>query len=291
MFLPLDLYNDAANATLHHLKSRFIYDEIEAEVNMCFDQFTFKLGRDVYRHYKKIASIQVLEADDIETSGKPLWPAGSLPPDAYVNVLMQKDIKILGRNIDINDIISQMLENNIRTSLGMAISRFEARELTTGIQELEALISVNRKTHFLLSKVLKMAPFDDILKEADESTKLGEFNGRIIAHFVEEIVNDIIPNYCFNNVTKRFVRGTVFYGAPVQRVNMPKTKFIDLFGSKAASIEYAMKIAESKECIGDYHLYAMYRLLGRAGFGIICNEINTHVGMIVKLINLDEGHA
>ena len=174
-----------------------------------------------------------------------------------------------------------MVENNIRTSLEIAIARFEARELTTGIQELEALILVNRKAHILLSQVLKLESFDDILKEVDESTKIGEFNGRIITHIVEEIVNDIVPNYCFNNVTKRFVRGTVFYGAPVQRSNMPNAKFIHLFGSKAASIEYAMKIAESKECIGDYHLYAMYRLLGRAGFAIICSEVNTHIGMIV----------
>lgn len=31
-FIPLDLYNDAAFRTLQNLKSRFIYNEIEAEV-------------------------------------------------------------------------------------------------------------------------------------------------------------------------------------------------------------------------------------------------------------------
>lgn len=53
---PLDLYNDAASRALYSLKQRFLYDEIEAEVNLCFDQLVFKVSEDLYTYYKIAAS-------------------------------------------------------------------------------------------------------------------------------------------------------------------------------------------------------------------------------------------
>ena len=35
---PLDLYNDSAHYALTVFRKQFLYDEIEAEVNLCFDQ-------------------------------------------------------------------------------------------------------------------------------------------------------------------------------------------------------------------------------------------------------------
>ncbi|KAJ1343340.1 hypothetical protein BSLG_002366 [Batrachochytrium salamandrivorans] len=66
-YLPMirlqDLYNDAGYRTLYDLKSRVIFDEIEAEVNLCFDQFMFKLGQRIFLHYKKAASLLLLPSD------------------------------------------------------------------------------------------------------------------------------------------------------------------------------------------------------------------------------------
>lgn len=52
----LDLYNDAANYSLFNFRKQFLYDEVEAEVNLCFDQFVFKFSEMVFAHYKQIAS-------------------------------------------------------------------------------------------------------------------------------------------------------------------------------------------------------------------------------------------
>ncbi|CAB3258031.1 unnamed protein product [Arctia plantaginis] len=40
----------------HCFKKQFLYDEVEAEVNLCFDQFVYKLSEQVYSHYKQLAS-------------------------------------------------------------------------------------------------------------------------------------------------------------------------------------------------------------------------------------------
>lgn len=52
----LDLYNDAANYSLKQFRKRHLYDEIEAEVNLCFDQFIYKLSDAVFTHYKQLAA-------------------------------------------------------------------------------------------------------------------------------------------------------------------------------------------------------------------------------------------
>ena len=55
MLYPLDLYNDSAYYALTQFRKQFLYDEIEAEVNLCFDQFVFKLSEQIFVYYKHLA--------------------------------------------------------------------------------------------------------------------------------------------------------------------------------------------------------------------------------------------
>ncbi|KAL5012024.1 hypothetical protein ScPMuIL_010575 [Solemya velum] len=52
---PLDLYNDSAHYALTRFHKQFLYDEVEAEVNLCFDQFVYKMSDQVFEHYKHLA--------------------------------------------------------------------------------------------------------------------------------------------------------------------------------------------------------------------------------------------
>lgn len=52
----MDLYNDAAMHALLVFRKQFLYDEIEAEVNLCFDQLVFKLSDKVFTHFKCLAA-------------------------------------------------------------------------------------------------------------------------------------------------------------------------------------------------------------------------------------------
>ena len=56
VFYPLDLYNDAAMNALTVFKKRHLYDEVEAEVNLCFDQFVYVLSEQIFRAYKQTAA-------------------------------------------------------------------------------------------------------------------------------------------------------------------------------------------------------------------------------------------
>src|SRR5690348_15222022 len=43
IFFPIDIYNDAAAQALYGLKQQFLYDEIEAELNLSFEQLLYAL--------------------------------------------------------------------------------------------------------------------------------------------------------------------------------------------------------------------------------------------------------
>ena len=53
---PLDLYNDSALYALTIFRKQFLYDEVEAEVNLCFDQFVYKLSEQIFSYYKQLAA-------------------------------------------------------------------------------------------------------------------------------------------------------------------------------------------------------------------------------------------
>jgi cytoplasmic FMR1 interacting protein len=54
---PLDLYNDSASCALHRFQKQFLYDEIEAEVKLCFEQLIYKVSEQIYEYYRTMASL------------------------------------------------------------------------------------------------------------------------------------------------------------------------------------------------------------------------------------------
>jgi cytoplasmic FMR1 interacting protein len=56
VLLPFAIYDDAARRALDEFGQRFLYDEIEGEVNLCFDQLVFKLSEEIFRQYKEQAA-------------------------------------------------------------------------------------------------------------------------------------------------------------------------------------------------------------------------------------------
>ena len=61
MLYPLDLYNDSAHYALTVFRKQYLYDEVEAEVNLCFDQFVYKLSEQIYAYYKHLAGSILLD--------------------------------------------------------------------------------------------------------------------------------------------------------------------------------------------------------------------------------------
>jgi cytoplasmic FMR1 interacting protein len=148
-------------AALNSLRVQFLYDEIEAEVNLAFDQLAYKLSEAVYGHFKQTASrsarclrrsvgrsvgwlvgctsggslrwsvvacsLQLEKA--YKTYAELIFPVGRFqaPKSRFDVLLKQRHVQLLGRSVDLNHLIAQRMNGYLRQNIDYAITRFEVR--------------------------------------------------------------------------------------------------------------------------------------------------------------------
>lgn len=269
---PLDVYNDAAYRALFVLQRKFLYDEIEAEVNLVFDQLIYKLSDQIYSYFKILASNILLDnkfRGVIERVQKE--SRFSLPMSRYDVILAQKCINLLGRTVDINFLISQRVNINIRENLQKSIQKFETSDLTQ-IVDLESMVDNVRLTHKLLSQYLTLDPFSNIMAEVNESSSVVSFEGKITRHVFEELCMDIFPNYIFNSHTQRFVKGPPIKDKEkevYEREKPPRIPMVYLYGTKGFNTSMNNINDQYRTFIGHEHVRAMIRLVGQDSLGLI----------------------
>lgn len=270
---PLDLYNDSAHYALTVFRKQFLYDEVEAEVNLCFDQFVYKLSEQIFAHYKQLAGNILLdkrfrvECEVLGFNFHQNYPRNN----RYETLLKQRHVQLLGRSIDLNKLITQRINADMHKSLELAISRFEATDIT-GIVELDALLQVNRVCHKLLSKHLALDDFDAMLKEANHLVQAPY--GRITLHVFVELNYDFLSNYCYNGATNRFVRQQgLNLVNPVQREKPPQMSHYYMWGNKQLNAAYSTQYSQYTGFVGAPHFHAMCRLLGYQGIAVVMDII------------------
>ena len=277
---PLDLYNDSAFYALTVFRKQFLYDEVEAEVNLCFDQFVYKLSEQVYSYYKHLAGSILLDKRFRQECQQLGTYITSPPPNRYETLLKQRHVQLLGRSIDLNRLICQRINNSLAKSLDLSIGRFEAGDIT-GIVELEALVKVNRLTHKLLSKHLALDDYDDMFREANHNV-LAPY-GRVTLHVFWELNYDFLPHYCYNAATNRFVKcRDIQFSQPVQREKAAQMAHHYLWGSKALNIASTTIYAQFSHFVGAEHFNCMAKLLGYQGIAVVMEELLKVVKSLVQ---------
>lgn len=148
--LVLDVYNDAAECGLYVLGKQYLYDELEAEVNLGFDQWAYLMAEDVYSYFKNKAASQVLDKvrDRTEqgtgtSQGRAGCKGGRVggvvqvykkrldntrggswlqqPVRRFHVALAQRHVRLLGRVIDVNDMLTQSLHSRLAGDVDLAI--------------------------------------------------------------------------------------------------------------------------------------------------------------------------
>uniref|UniRef100_A0AAX7TC51 Cytoplasmic FMR1 interacting protein 2 n=1 Tax=Astatotilapia calliptera TaxID=8154 RepID=A0AAX7TC51_ASTCA len=267
---PLDLYNDSGYYALTKFKKQFLYDEIEAEVNLCFDQFVYKLADQIFAYYKAMAGSVLLDKR-FRAECKNYGVIIPYPPsNRYETLLKQRHVQLLGRSIDLNRLITQRISAAMYKSLDHAISRFESEDLTS-IVELEWLLEVNRLTHRLLSKHMTLDSFDAMFREANHNVSAPY--GRITLHVFWELNFDFLPNYCYNGSTNRFVRTAIPFTQEPQRDKPANVQPYYLYGSKPLNIAYSHIYSSYRNFVGPPHFKTICHLLGYQGIAVVMEEL------------------
>ncbi|GMR48351.1 hypothetical protein PMAYCL1PPCAC_18546, partial [Pristionchus mayeri] len=267
----LDLYNDAAQFALLKFRKQFLYDEVEAEVNLCFDQFVYKLSESVFTHFKQIASCMLLDKR-FKSECQQVGVMIRTPPSfRFETLLAQRHVQLLGRSVDLNRLVSQRVNQTILKALDIAIWKFESEQLSS-IIELDSLLEANRLAHSLLSEHLhSLSPFEDLFLEANHN--VSQPHGRVTLHVFWELNYDFIPNFAYNGSTHRFVRPRHVFRHTPNRDKAPPVAFSYLWGSKSLNIAYANIFHAYEGFIGMPHLKAIARLLQYRGIAVILEEL------------------
>lgn len=285
---PLDLYNDSAYCALTKFCKQFLYDEVVAEVNLCFDQFIYNLSEQIFAYYKHLAGSILLDkrfrSEAAALNIKFTWPQAN----RYSTLLKQRHFQLLGRTIDLNKLIAQRLQASLLKNLELAIQRFEEGSLTD-IIELEGLIAVNRYTHKLLKEHVAMDPFDNLFKEANRNVSAPY--GRITLHIICELMFTFLPNYCFNSSTNRFVKMppyapnlTPHQNGPSREKSSQSTQQppYHLYGTKALNIAFSAIHQLYSNFIGAPHFRAIAKILGYQGVAVVFDHLLKVIKSIVQ---------
>ncbi|EEB13869.1 conserved hypothetical protein [Pediculus humanus corporis] len=277
---PLDLYNDSAQWALTIFRKQFLYDEVEAEVNLCFDQFVYKLSEQIFSHYKQLAASILLDkrfrAECVAMGTYLHYPRAN----RYETLLKQRHVQLLGRSIDLNKLITQRINADMQKSLDLAISKFEAGDIT-GVVELDGILQVNKLCHKLLSKLLALDDYDAMFREANHNV-LAPY-GRITLHVFWELNYDFLPNYCYNAATNRFVKTRgIQFAQPVHRDKPPLMGHQYLWGSKQLNLAYSTIYGQYTGFVGSYHFRMMCRLLGYQGIAVVMEELLKIVKLLIQ---------
>jgi len=266
----LDLYNDSAWCALKLFKKQYLYEEIEAEINLCFDQLVYKLSEQIFAYYKHLASSIYLDKG-LQWQCKRNGLKINQPPIArYENILKQTDVQLLGRSINLQELIAQRINAAILKSLDVAISRFESGDITA-VMELVGLTGINRVCHQLLSEYLPLDNFDSMFREADRSVTAPY--GRLTLHLFMEIHEDFLPHYCYNAATTRFVRTSLEFREKLERDKPPSVAHPYLWGTRSLGVCFAAIYNQYSNFVGPPHFSAMCQLLGYQDITIILREL------------------
>ncbi|CAI5493485.1 unnamed protein product, partial [Closterium sp. Naga37s-1] len=301
VLLPFTIYDDAADAALRSLRRQFLFDEVEAEVRttgkgqfsyyhhpyhstcpipsrmphpfhqvgMAFDQLLEKLSLSIFTHFKQCAASKLLDKSFVAAAAA-LGVGGrySVTPCTYSGLLRQTHLQLLGRTVDLRDLLTQRLNKLTRRNLDYILARMEGADLCH-IMETHHLVDVLRGAHRLVAEHCPaIDSFEAIFTEATHATSLSSLSSRTASYVCREVEQDVLPNFLWNATTRRFVRvaSPPLQQRPVRRpaVHPPAPEEYEafMFGSKDLNEAYAHICVLHVQFLGQPHVDAVVALLG-----------------------------
>ncbi|KAJ4833404.1 hypothetical protein Tsubulata_028614 [Turnera subulata] len=252
----LHILDYSAQQALSVVRQRFLYHEIEAEVDHCFDIFVSKLC-ELFSHSTK-AGLQANEAYftiyDDQSEGS-MCDSGKLLTSHHIGKELENLLNILKH------------------------------------AELENLLNILKHTHELLSKDLSVDSFNVMMNEMQENISLVSFSSRFASQVWSEMQSDFLPNFVLCNTTQHFVRSSRVPLVPVQKPSVQHAKSNFYCGTEELNSAHQSYTRLHGGFFGIPHMFSIVRLLGsrslpwlsRALLDYISNKVTTLEPMITGL--------
>ena len=161
----------------------------------------------------------------------------------------------------------------IRENIEAIITRYESSTITAVI-EIEHLLRTLRLTVQMLREELPgIDKFADVLTEVNEDTTLGSFRGRLFLTTYNQLFQNLLRNYIFNQQTRRFVSLT-------KPKNSRRVDHIFLWGSRFTQI-FQQTFKVTRGFFGVEHLKAVVELMGVDSMPLLVDETVKTVAHII----------
>ncbi|KAG5056233.1 hypothetical protein JHK85_008743 [Glycine max] len=275
----LHILDYSAQQALVLLKQRFLYDEIEAEVDHCFDIFVTKLCETIFTYYKSWAASELLDPSFLFASDNAEKYA--VQPIRLNMLLKITRVKLLGRMINLRSLITEWMNKVFRENIEFLFGRFECQDLCA-IVELEKLLDVLKHSHELLSRDLSVDSFSLMLNEMQENISLVSFSSRLASQIWSEMQSDFLPNFILCNTTQRFIRSS--RTVPVQKPSVPSVKPSFYCGTQDLNSAHQSFARLHSGFFGIPHMFSVVRLLGSRSLPWLIRALLDHISNKITLL-------
>jgi len=284
LLAPFDAYSDSAHTALNSHKQQHLYEEIEAETNLLFDQVLYTLSEQIFAHFKARAAVGLLAEFGLPDTPKDAEVIAAVGKCWFLPLLSTGHARILGRSVDLRALITQRMNTMVRASIDLAIAKFESKSLDAVI-DLHHSIRVTRLTHSYLQPVLPdIDPFEACLHQSTDQVSFLSFSSRILTHALTECLSDLIPNFAYRSDGGMFQRPLpTSFTQPPERESQPRGKGHHLgYGTKLLNAEFAMSVARLAGFFGAAHAEALVGVLGEGGLQCLLATLNRHVEELLE---------
>ncbi|XP_038725747.1 protein PIR isoform X1 [Tripterygium wilfordii] len=281
VLIPFDIYNDSAQHALVVLRQRFLYDEIEAEVDHCFDILVSKLCDISFTYYKSWASSELLDPSFLFALDN--GENYAVQPMRFAALFQMTRVKLLGRTINLRSLIAERMNKAFRENLEFLYDRFESQDLCA-IVELEKLVDILKHAHELLSRDLSIDSFSLMLNEMQENISLVSFSSRLASQIWSEMQRDFLPNFMLCNTTQRFIRSSKVPPIPVQKPSVPHAKPNFYCGTQDLNSAHQSFAQLHSGFFGMPHMFSVVRLLGPRSLPWLIRALLDHISNKITMI-------
>lgn len=204
LYYPLSIYDDAASKALRYLDSRYLFEEIRAESEICvltiskmIADFVFEKVRGFFTasfadHYNK----------NLLKSNQPDNNENSL---RIITILQQNQLFLLGNYIDISSLYVSRLNEMFYKNVASNFQIIQTYGIL-GIVVFSKTLSILKETHnTFLNYGLKLTPFDDIVDAVIGNGTPDSFRSGILENVVHHMAKRLIPKFFLHSNPHRLV--------------------------------------------------------------------------------------
>jgi len=282
---PLHVLNDAGERALADLKVQHLYEEVRLETSAWMDVLVKAVGDQLFSNVKASAAAQFLSSDVVASSPFLFGDAGT--PRRLGVLLEQRHLAVLGRSIDLRQLLTARLLRLFQQNAEHLISRFEAGSVVS-VVELESQVAVLERAHSMLSTTVPLGDWSDFWRAANRASATPSSTaaeagsdehrstptpGRVAKHAASELTSSVVSSFTMVAALHKLLRTNGEAKAPVPAVPPMLASFLlSRYGSPESAGHTSFMAAHSG-WIGAPHIAALLQLIGADGISWLVQRL------------------